>query len=110
MAKDYTILKNFLTQTIAVSEALGFPVEPDGEYSDDQNPSLSPHQEDWGARYCFCLMGAVEYTAGMAPEKALGLTAEETTALEAGFCGWHWPENKRNTLYRLGKQIAGRAT
>lgn len=117
MTKKYVILKDFLKDTIAVTNALGYHVSKYGEYADVQNTAEPRVHHFWvrseGDRVeeeegSMCLMGAVELVGGEGRYgRSLGLTPEDLGILEAGFCGWPRPSRqRRQALYRLGAQLA----
>jgi hypothetical protein len=110
MASKYTLLKEFLRETIFAAEALGATISPDGEYAFVQDPTAEPNL---GANR-LCLLGAVELVTGIKPrlssfqhgwlDRVLGLEKKDIDQLESGFCGWV-PTGRKTKFFALGREL-----
>ncbi len=108
MAYDYELLLKQLKNALKTAKKLGLSVAPGGGYAmsyDINNPP--PYQVG--------LYGALSIIEGPAARSRLGLTFDETMALEAGFNGTGAKSRKKPAkrskkfkpeLYKLGEELA----
>jgi hypothetical protein len=78
--EKYTELKNYLTSALKTAKKLGLNVQPGGGYSMGYDLNNLPP-------YAVGLFGALSIVEGAGARCKLGLTFDQTEALEAGFNG-----------------------